>query len=561
MAHGLAAPERVIGRYALFDPIAQGGMATVHLGRMVGPGGFHRVVAIKRMLPQFARDRDFARMFLEEARLTTRVRHPNVVSATDVVAEEGELFLVMDYVEGESLGNLIRLGGTDARGAPVPVPIAVAIVVQALHGLHAAHEAKSETGAPLGLVHRDVSPQNILVGTDGLARVVDFGIAKAAGGEQTRSGVLKGKAPYMAPEQIRAEKLDRRVDVHAASVVLWEALTGRRLFVGETSYRVFDKVLAVDARPLVSSKNAEVPRTLDAVVAKGLSLSPDDRYPTALAMAEALEEASSPASPLVVSRWVSSIAEDGLRERARRVARCEGASGAAESLPVASTPAPEPPATGEATEPDVSAPLLAPIPVSLDDAPAPIEETKPVIRAPAPPPPASLAAPPAAGPGHVPASRDEPIAIETIPANDEPSREPAPKSLSRGALVAVALGAAVLAFVLGGAVLSRSRPTGVTPSSAATPSSSSRDVATHPLASTLTSAVEPTSPTTREAEQVVAPESTASAEVASSAAVASSASPTSSARPALSTGKSPRAKCSPPFYYEGGLKRFKPGCI
>src|ERR1035437_3672665 len=153
--------DRVVGRYALYGEIASGGMATVHFGRLLGPVGFSRTVAIKRLHPQFAKDPEFVTMFLDEARLASRIRHPNVARTLDVVALEGELFLVMDYVEGEALSRLLRT--CRARGTPVPPKVAAAIVCGVLHGLHAAHEAKSERGEPLGIVHRDVSPQNVLV--------------------------------------------------------------------------------------------------------------------------------------------------------------------------------------------------------------------------------------------------------------------------------------------------------------------------------------------------------------------------------------------------------------
>ena len=161
-----SAPVRVVGRYALYGEIAAGGMATVHFGRLLGPVGFSRTVAIKRLHPQFAKDPEFVSMFLDEARLAARIRHPNVVPTLDVVATQGELFLVMDYVQGESLSKLIRIARE--QGGCIPGRITAGILVGALHGLHAAHEAKNERGEPLGIVHRDISPQNVLVGSDGV---------------------------------------------------------------------------------------------------------------------------------------------------------------------------------------------------------------------------------------------------------------------------------------------------------------------------------------------------------------------------------------------------------
>jgi eukaryotic-like serine/threonine-protein kinase len=183
---------RVIGRYALYDVLASGGMATVHIGRLLGPVGFSRTVAIKRLHPRYAGDPEFVSMFLEEARLVARIRHPHVVPMLDVVATAGELFLVMEYVAGESLARLAHAAAE--RGERVPLRVSVAILSGLLQGLHAAHEAHDEHGQPLGIVHRDVSPQNVLVGSDGQARVLDFGIAKAAGRVQTTAdGQVKGK--------------------------------------------------------------------------------------------------------------------------------------------------------------------------------------------------------------------------------------------------------------------------------------------------------------------------------------------------------------------------------
>ena len=235
------APLRVIGRYALYDAIASGGMATVHLGRLLGPVGFSRTVAIKRSHPEIATDPEFVSMFLDEARLAARIRHPNVVSTLDVVALEGELFFVMDYVQGESLSRLMR--ASKLLEQKIPPAIACTILAGVLHGLHAAHEAKSERGEPLNIVHRDVSPQNILVGVDGIARVLDFGVAKAVGRiATTREGQIKGKLAYMAPEQLSGDN-SRQSDIYAAAVVLWEVLTGERLFQADNPGELLNLVL------------------------------------------------------------------------------------------------------------------------------------------------------------------------------------------------------------------------------------------------------------------------------------------------------------------------------
>ena len=313
---------RIVGRYALYDEIASGGMATVHIGRLLGPVGFSRTVAIKRLHPQFAKEPDFVSMFLDEARLAARIRHPNVVGTLDVVALSGELFLVMEYVQGESLARLMRT--MRERGAGVPVPIAAAIIVGVLEGLHAAHEATSDQGEPLGIVHRDVSPQNILVGTDGIARVVDFGVAKAAGRLQTtRDGQLKGKLGYMAPEQISG-RATRATDVHAASVVLWEMLTARRLFHGENELQTYSNILAGNI-PRPSLYAPSVSPELNRLVVRGLDPNPEARFPSAREMARALQRTTTVAPPSDVGDWVESIAGANIGSRARKIAAIESA--------------------------------------------------------------------------------------------------------------------------------------------------------------------------------------------------------------------------------------------
>jgi serine/threonine-protein kinase len=312
---------RVIGRYALFDEIASGGMAAVHVGRLLGPAGFSRTVAIKRLHPQFARDPEFLTMFLDEARLAARIRHPNVVPTLDVVSAQGEIFLVMEYFLGESFAKLLVLA--KQAGGRAPIDVACAIVGATLHGLHAAHEAKDERGEPLGIVHRDVSPQNILVGADGIARVLDFGIAKAEGRAQvTREGQVRGKMAYVAPEQFLLGRADRKADVYAASVVLWEALTGQRLFLGETEAQTVARVLN-DTPPPPSSIVPGIAPPLDELVLRGLSRKPEERPATARDMARELEAVAPPASSLKVAEWVDSMLGPALAERAEIVSRIE----------------------------------------------------------------------------------------------------------------------------------------------------------------------------------------------------------------------------------------------
>ncbi len=359
MQSASAVVPRTVGRYVIYGEIAAGGMATVHFGRIVGAGGFSRPVAIKRLHAHFARDQEFVAMFLDEARLASRIFHPNVVAPLDVVqTDDHELLLVMEYVRGVSLSKLIR--ATSAENKQLPPRVVMSIISNLLHGLHAAHEAKNDAGQPLNIVHRDVSPQNVIVGTDGVSRVLDFGVAKAAGRMQsTRDGQLKGKIAYMSPEQVRAEDVTRQTDIYAASVVLWEALTGRRLFKAESDVGTITRVLAGKIE-LPSSLVPTLPAALDAVVMKGLKPDAADRYATAREMANELELVMGLAPAVEVGELVEAVAADELNERAARIAEIEGSgsqsswSAKAMKLPVgvpAGTPSHELPTRADALAP------------------------------------------------------------------------------------------------------------------------------------------------------------------------------------------------------------------
>jgi serine/threonine-protein kinase len=309
-------------------------MATVHVGRLLGPEGFSRAVAIKRLHAHLAKDPDFVAMFKDEARLAARIAHPNVVATLDIVTDGDELFVVMDYVHGESLLNLLRrLGHKKQR---MEVPIVCAVVAGVLHGLHAAHEATDEHGQPLRLVHRDVSPPNILVGLDGVVRVADFGVAKAIGRAQTtKGGALKGKLPYMAPEQVRDRQVSRATDIYAVSAVLWELLTGRRLFTAESEAGLVEKILfnAIEA-PLALV--ADVPEALNAITLRGLAREPSERYATAREMAREIEENVGVAGTAAVGEWVEGLMGPELAKRAdllHAVTRRAGESGAVPRVP------------------------------------------------------------------------------------------------------------------------------------------------------------------------------------------------------------------------------------
>jgi serine/threonine-protein kinase len=324
---------RLVGRYVVHDRIAAGGMATVHVGRLLGPAGFSRTVAIKRLHDQYARDPDFVAMLLDEARLAATIRHPNVVPTMDVVVESDELLVVMDYVEGDSVAHLAKLlVGTGQR---VPPSYAASIVAQALHGLHAAHEARDKNGEPLGIVHRDVSPQNILVGVDGIARVLDFGIAKAASrATSTEDGQIKGKTAYMAPEQLQHGRVDRRTDVFAAAVVLWELLCARRLFFADSPSETIGRVLGQVVEP-PHRYATDLPPGLSAIVLRGLERDPEARFQSAEEMALAIEDAVDLPRAKELGTWVSSVAKATLDARAALVHLVETSS---HRMPAAAAP-------------------------------------------------------------------------------------------------------------------------------------------------------------------------------------------------------------------------------
>lgn len=317
---------RVVGRYLMYEEISCGGMASVHFGRLSSDAGFSRTVAIKYLHPQYARDGQFISMFLDEARLVSRIRHPNVAAPLDVVVvpESEEVFLVMEYIHGETLGRLIE--ESHRIRLPLPPNICANILCGALHGLHAAHEAVDEMGQPLGIVHRDISPQNIMVGSDGVPRVLDFGIAKAVSRSQaTEEGQVKGKVAYMAPEQLTNGTVDRRADIFAAGIVLWESLTTRRLFRADHPAAAMANVLhTVVQRP--SSINGNVSQAMDRVVLKALQRNPAARFQTARDFAAAIEEEAFVASTRKVSEWVAAAASASLADRAERVARIESES-------------------------------------------------------------------------------------------------------------------------------------------------------------------------------------------------------------------------------------------
>jgi eukaryotic-like serine/threonine-protein kinase len=304
-----------IGRYEVLGQLATGGMAEILLGCISGPSGFRRPVVVKRILPHLAKVPEFRNMFLDEARIIARIHHENVVQVHELGSEGDALFLVMEYLDGESVGGLLRR--LALRNERLPYWLAAHVIAEACAGLHSAHELTNESGVLLGLVHRDVSPQNVFVTYEGSVKLLDFGIAKVADkSSRTATGHVKGKFQYMSPEQCRGEPLDRRSDVFALGAVLYELTTNTKAFKRATEHLTF---LAICEEPIVLPSRVveNYPRSLEPVVMRALSKDPKKRYPTALEMRQALVAALREIEPTGDAR--QSLAELMRREFAERI--------------------------------------------------------------------------------------------------------------------------------------------------------------------------------------------------------------------------------------------------
>lgn len=311
---------RQLGRYEVLTQLASGGMAAVYVARAQGVAGFERLVAVKVLHPHLAYEEDFISMFLDEARLAARIRHPNVVPTLDISDSQGDgYFLVMEYIEGDHLGAL--LGRSARQGERLPRPFVCRAVIDALQGLGAAHRLTDENGTPLQLVHRDISPHNILFGTDGIARLTDFGVAKAeVRMASTRAGQFKGKLAYMAPEQASAGTTDQRSDLFSMGIILWESLTGRRLFKGENNASTLKKILS-DPIPKPSALWEDlVP--YDELALKALDRDPDKRFQSADEFIEAIENVAGRtgiANARDAAEFVKDLASEKLKRETTRI--------------------------------------------------------------------------------------------------------------------------------------------------------------------------------------------------------------------------------------------------
>jgi serine/threonine protein kinase len=315
--HAQASSRRNGLRYERLFLLGSGGMATVHLAMAVGPSGFNRLVVVKSMLEELSVQSDTHQMFLAEARLSARLNHPNVVQVSEVVEAPDGIMLVMEYLDGVPLSQVSRVAG-DA----FTLSMRLRAICEVLAGLHYAHELADYKGRPLGIVHRDVSPQNVFVTYDGRVKLLDFGIAKATNSEQTQTGLVKGRIAYMPAEQLTANQVDRRTDIYAVGCVLWELVAGNRLWANVADREILRNVIAGNV-PALSSR-VEVDPELEAIVTRATALDPAARYPDADAMRSDLERCLSriavPVTARDIGEMLSRVCAKAREERQRAIA-------------------------------------------------------------------------------------------------------------------------------------------------------------------------------------------------------------------------------------------------
>ena len=375
-----AAPQR-LGRYQLLRKIAVGGMAEIYLARVSGAAGFEKEVVVKRILPQLAQSDEFYQMFLDEARIAATLQHPNVVQIYDAQNVGGEHFIAMEHLDGADLLTIRRVLAERRQG--LPVQHSVFITSGVASGLHYAHEKRGLDGRPLEIVHRDVTPQNIILTREGGIKLVDVGIAKATNRlTSTGFGTLKGKLAYMSPEQCRSEQVDRRSDIYSLGIILFELTTGKRLYRGMSEYEVLRQVIETDV-PAPSTLLPGYPSDLEQVVMRALARDRDQRYPTALAFHQDLERFARSrgvvGSSLALAEFLSPLLEEAERQVEERMQRRLSATeadgdepaavpGAIARKQVAAAPADEP--AGEST---VASPSRRAASIRLDTEPSIIE--------------------------------------------------------------------------------------------------------------------------------------------------------------------------------------------
>jgi eukaryotic-like serine/threonine-protein kinase len=275
------------GKYFLLERMNVGGMAEVFRAKAFGVEGFERLVAVKRILPNIAEDKEFIEMFVDEAKIAVQLNHANIAQIFDLGVVDGSYYIALEHIHGRDLRSIFDRCGS--QGAPMPVAQACFVVMKVCEGLDYAHNKRDQAGNELNLVHRDVSPQNVLVSFEGEVKIIDFGIAKAAGkGSKTQAGILKGKFGYMSPEQVRGLPIDRRSDIFSCGIVLYELLTGERLFQGESDFSTLEKVRNVEILP-PSTYNRNIPDELERIVLKALARDVEDRYQNAIDLHDELQ--------------------------------------------------------------------------------------------------------------------------------------------------------------------------------------------------------------------------------------------------------------------------------
>jgi serine/threonine protein kinase len=284
---GILSEPKPFGKYYLLERISVGGMAEIFKAKAFGVEGFERLLAVKRILDQIAEDEAFIDMFIDEAKIAGKLNHPNIAQIFDLGKEEGSYYIALEYISGKDLKTLLE--ASRDQGNPLDIPQIVYTVMKVCEGLEHAHTKKDAQGEPLNIVHRDISPQNVLISYEGEVKIIDFGIAKAQGKtSQTQVGVLKGKFSYMSPEQVRGLHVDHRSDIFSLGIVLYELLTLERLFLGDSDFDTLEQIRKVEISP-PSLYNPDIPQELEDIVLKALAKNPDDRFQSTADFAEALE--------------------------------------------------------------------------------------------------------------------------------------------------------------------------------------------------------------------------------------------------------------------------------
>jgi len=352
------------GKYLLIDKVGTGGMAELFMAKQTGMKGFEKVMAIKRILPNLTEDPEFVSMFINEAKLAALLSHQNIVQIFDLGHIENSYFIAMEYVMGKDLRTILQRSKTLHN--PLSIGHSLLIISKICSGLDYAHRKKDLSGRDLNLVHRDISPQNILVSYEGEVKLVDFGIAKAASqSSETRAGILKGKLSYMAPEQAWGKAVDRRADIFAIGVVLYEVLTGHKLFKGDNDFNTLERVREAKVEPTPTSLNRGIDPELESIILKALAREPDDRYQSASEMQTALEDHMSKKgydfSTVRLAQYLQNLFQQDIEQDSRRF---QIAVGATEALDPSdqSTVIKKPPSARDATPSHPSRRLRVPVP-------------------------------------------------------------------------------------------------------------------------------------------------------------------------------------------------------